>query len=293
MSKPQKIQAQAFLALLAGVIFTGISAVVIKMADAPGIVTTFYRMGIGAAILLIPFIISIRKDGTLPRRGVLFAVLSGICFGFDLALWSTAIVDTDATLPTLAANLAPVWTGIGAMWLFKEHPKRGFWVGLIISLVGIVVMILPDLGGNMIMIRSIIFGLTAGMLYGIYYLTAQEGRSVMKTLPFLFISTFTSAVILLGATLVMNYSFTGYSDKTWIIFIANGVVVHVIGWWFINFAQGYLRATVVAPTLLGQPIVTVIAAWVILGERHSWQHIIGGGIVIGGIYLVHWARTKK
>lgn len=293
MSTSSKMLFRSYLALGAGVLFTGVSAVVIKMANAPGVVTTFYRMGIGALVLLIPFMLYWRKNRLLAPRGVLFAVLSGICFGIDLALWSTAIMDTDTTLPTLAANLAPVWTGLGAMWLFKEHPRRGFWMGLVISLVGIVVMIAPDLHGNTIVLRSILFGLMAGMLYGIYYLTAQEGRTKMETLPFLFISTFTSSIVLLAATFITGNALTGYPAHTWWVFIFNGVVVHVVGWWLINFAQGYLRATVVAPTLLGQPIVTVIVAWLVLDERHTWWHFAGGVIVIGGIYLVHWARRAK
>ena len=293
MSASSKLLFRSYLALIAGVFFTGISAVVIKMANAPGVVTTFYRMGIGAVVLLIPFLLFWRKYRVLDKRGVVFANLSGLCFGCDLALWSTAIMDTDTTLPTLAANLAPVWTGIGAMWLFKEHPRRGFWIGLIISLLGILVMIAPDLRGNTIVLRSIVFGLMAGILYGIYYLTAQEGRTKLETLPFLFISTFTSSIVLFIATLLTGNSFTGYPDHTWMVFIFNGVVVHVVGWWLINFAQGYIRATVVAPTLLGQPIVTVIAAWFILNERHSVWHIAGGVIVLVGIYLVHWARKAK
>lgn len=292
MASSSQLLYRSYLALLAGVLFTGMSAVVIKMANAPGVVTTFYRMGIGAVVLFIPFVMYWRKHGTLHKRGVVFAILSGLCFGVDLALWSTAIMDTDTTLPTLAANLAPVWTGLGAMWLFKEHPRRGFWMGLVIALLGILVMIAPDLHGNTVVLRSILFGLMAGMLYGIYYLTAQEGRTQMDTLPFLFISTFTSAVVLLVATLFTGDALVGYPNHTWVIFVFNGVVVHVVGWWLINFAQGYLRATVVAPTLLGQPIVTVIAAWFILDERHSLWHIAGGVIVLGGIYLVHWARRK-
>jgi drug/metabolite transporter (DMT)-like permease len=69
--------------------------------------------------------------------------------------------------------------------------------------------------------------------------------------------------------------------------------VHVVGWTLINYSQGHLKATTVSPTLLGQPVITAIAAFLILNEAlNNWQ-IIGGIIVISGIYLVNITRLKS
>jgi drug/metabolite transporter (DMT)-like permease len=67
----------------------------------------------------------------------------------------------------------------------------------------------------------------------------------------------------------------------------------VAGWLAINYAQGYLPASIVAPTLLGQPVVTAILAVILLGEQFTSWHIAGAVVVLGGVYLVHWSRYSK
>lgn len=293
MSQSGKHRTTAFIFLGAGVFFTGVSAVLIKSAEAPGVVTAFYRMAIGSAALLLPFLVSrFYKPTPLPAKGVAFAMLGGLFFGIDMSLWATGIVATNATMPTLAANLAPVWAGIGAIWLFKEHPKRGFWMGLSLSILGIAVMVWHDLSSPTGMLRGVILGLGAGFFYGLYYLAAQKGRVLINTISFLSISTFTSAATLGAIVWGTGHPLVGYSRPTWTIFFVYGLGVQVVGWWLINYAQGYLRATVVAPTLLGQPVVTAVVAFWFLHESHSPSVLIGGAIVLMGIYVVHWARTN-
>jgi drug/metabolite transporter (DMT)-like permease len=55
----------------------------------------------------------------------------------------------------------------------------------------------------------------------------------------------------------------------------------------INYALGYLPATLVSPTLLAQPVLTALLAGPLLGEQiGSWQAVAGLG-VLAGILIVH------
>jgi drug/metabolite transporter (DMT)-like permease len=38
-------------------------------------------------------------------------------------------------------------------------------------------------------------------------------------------------------------------------------------------------------TLLWQPVVAAVVAWVFLGERMGWQQGIGAGVVLAGMIL--------
>jgi drug/metabolite transporter (DMT)-like permease len=71
-----------------------------------------------------------------------------------------------------------------------------------------------------------------------------------------------------------------------------GILVQFLGWFLINYAQGYIRASVVAPTLLGQPVLTALLAIPLLGETFTLRHIAGGLTVLAGIYLVVWSRNR-
>lgn len=269
------------------------AAILIKVANAPGIVTVFYRMFIGSITLAIPFFIFLRNSKQkLPRKGVLLAVFAGICFGIDMSLWSTGVVVSNATIPTLVANMAPLWVGVGSILIFKEKHSIGFWIGILLALSGATIMLSKDFKASNGIIEGALLGVFAGMFYGAFYLISQRGRSLVSTLPYLFISTTSSAFVLFILMLVNDYPFAGYPQETWVYLILFGIGVQVIGWYLINYSQGFIPASVVSPTLLGQPLITAILATSILNEDLSLIQWLGGGIVVVGIYVVHFGRKK-
>jgi drug/metabolite transporter (DMT)-like permease len=284
---------KAYLALFGGLSFMCFAAILVKSAHAPGIVTAFYRMAIGTAVLIIPFLISFKTNKTrMPVLGIVFAAAAGVCFAGDMAFWATAVVLSNATIPTLTANLAPLWVGFGTVFIFREKLKPGFWLGLVISIAGMILLIHRDLKGNSHITAGALMGMAAGVFYGIFYLVSQQGRKLINTLRFLFIFTISSAIILTVLMFAFGYKFTGYDHFTWWMFVAIGIGVQVCGWFLINFSQGYLPASTVAPTLLGQPVLTFFLAALLLKEHLSAWHIVGGSIVVIGIYLVHYSRNK-
>ena len=279
-------------ALFSGLLLIGLSPILIKLADAPGIITTFYRMLIGAILLTPVFIIHvIKKKPTVKTKGIVFASLAGLCLGTDMSLWVTGIVASNATLPTLVGNLAPLWVGIGAIVFFKEKQNRGFWSGLAVAIFGIGILIFKDLFQPGATLKGIILGFLAGIFYSGFHLFTQSGRKYLNTLVYLYFSTLATGLTAAIYGIALGVSFTGYSPETWGYWLAMGVGVQVFGWFLINYVQGILPASVVAPTLLGQPIITAIIAILFLGEKFTIWHITGGIVIVIGIYVVHFKRA--
>jgi drug/metabolite transporter (DMT)-like permease len=81
--------------------------------------------------------------------------------------------------------------------------------------------------------------------------------------------------------------------NTYLAFLAMGVVVQVVGWQLVSYAQGLLPASLVSPSLLGQAVLTGLIAVPLLGENLSPSMIFGGIIVIIGIYLVHRSKSTQ
>ncbi len=73
-------------------------------------------------------------------------------------------------------------------------------------------------------------------------------------------------------------------------FLALALVTQVGGYLAVVYAIGHLPAAVVSPTMLGQPLVTALLAIPLLGESLNWTQIVGGGIMIAGVGLVHRSR---
>ena len=65
------------------------------------------------------------------------------------------------------------------------------------------------------------------------------------------------------------------------------IITHVGGWLAINDSLGYIPASIVSVTLLAQPVLTAILAIPLLGEALFPLQVIGGILVLIGIYIVN------
>jgi drug/metabolite transporter (DMT)-like permease len=288
MFKGKTANIYAYLFLGIGVVIIGFSAIFVRLAGTPGTITAFYRMAIASVMITIPFWLHLKQQKYhLPLRGILLAVLGGICFGGDLAFWSAGVMLSGATNPTLLANTAPLWVGLGSMFIFKEHHKKIFWIGLIIALAGAVTVLSEDLSRSFDLGLGTFFGLLAALFYGSFHLATQRGRKLLDTLTYFAISTLSSAIFLLLVNIALGEPLSGYPDISYLYFLLLGIVVQITGWLFLNYSQGHLAAAIISPSLLVQPVVTAIVAWLILGERLTVWHIIGGIVVLTGVLIVH------
>jgi drug/metabolite transporter (DMT)-like permease len=288
----RKVVLRSYLALAVGVISVGFSAIFVRWANAPGAVTSFYRVAIAVVVMAWPFYRRVRDRGGLPRRGVLIALLGGLFFAADLALWATGVMTSGATNPTLLANTAPLWVGLGALVFFREKLNLRFWAGLLLAMAGAVFILGLDSLRAVSLGAGTLLGLLAGLFYGSYILLTQWGRASLDSLTYFWPAALSSTLSLFILCLALGQPLTGYPANTYLNFLALGLITQVVGYLVINYALGYLPASIVSPTLLGQPVVTAILAGPLLGEDLSAGQILGGLAVLIGVYLVHHSRRR-
>jgi len=272
-------------ALGCGVLCIGFSAIFVRWAAVPGVVSAFYRVLIAALALLVLWLV--RGPKIPDRRALLLSVLAGIFFGLDLAFWNVSVMKTSAANSTLLAYLAPVWVGLAAVFVFKEKMKKSYWPGTALALLGMVVILgLKNISGLRFG-QGDLLAVVSSFFYAGYLLTTQAARRRSDTLLFTTFSVFSSAVLLLVVSLLRGETLTGFSPKTWLAFLGLGLISHLGGWLAINFALGQVKASVVSVTLLGQPVVTALAAWPLLGEPLGAAQVAGGILILAGVFIVN------
>ena len=292
ITSPHKLQFLPYLALGAGVVGLGFAAIFVRWANAPGPVAMFYRLAITVTLLALPFFRRVKARGGVPITGLQLAILGGLFFAGDLAFWATGVVLSGATSPTLLLNTAPIWVGLGALVLFHERLNAIFWIGLFVAMSGALIV----LGFGSLHAFSVglgaFFGLLGGIFHAGYFLTTQRGRETLDSLTYFWLAAVGSTLGLLAVSLAFGMPLAGYSLFTYLNFLALALVPQILGHFSISYALGYLPASIVAPTLLGQPVVTAFLAALLLGERLSAWEILGGVLVLAGVYAVHRSRNK-
>lgn len=282
--------------LMYAILFTGIlciawSAIFVKLADVSGLSSAFYRLFIGS-LGIIPFWIYYRKP-IADWKTVKPAILCGIFFGCDIALWNTSILLSKAAIATLLANLAPVWVGLGALLILKEKPQKIFWVGTIISLFGVMVILGIDKLYNTSFGLGNYLALTASLFYGAYLLTTRKGRSSLDTISFTAISMISSTILLFIICIIFGSKLGGFSTKSWLSLIGLGLISQLGGWIAINYTLKYIKPTIASVSLLSQSVFTAILSVPVLGEYLKPIEITGAFLVLLGIYLVNKKSIKN
>ena len=78
---------------------------------------------------------------------------------------------------------------------------------------------------------------------------------------------------------------------SWWALVGLGIVAHLAGWLFINYALGHLAPEIASITLLGQTVVATIAAVPVLGEWPDARQLCGSALLLAGIWRATRTRT--
>jgi drug/metabolite transporter (DMT)-like permease len=288
---PSKRPILPYFALFIGIICLSFSAMFGKWANAPGPVIGFYRIGFATVILLPLFLYRSHKLGLkLTRAVILLPILGGIFTALDHGTWNSSLRYTSAANATLLGNTAPLWVALISWLVFRQKLRGLFWVGLAFALGGAMIV----LGSDFLLHPTIGLGdllaMAAGVFYAGYFLVTERGRQKLDTLSYVWLVDLFAAITLLFITLGMKMPLGGYPTQSWMAFLGAAVVSQVGGYLSIGYALGHLPASVVSPTLIGQPVVTALLAIPLLGEGLRTEQWLGGLVVLIGIYLVHRSR---
>jgi len=281
-----------YIALAIGIGALSLSAMFVRWAQAPGVVTGFYRL-LFSTILLTPFFIRQQIDlGPIDKKYVFFPLFAGVFTAFDFALWNSSLKYTTAANATLLGNTAPLWVALAAFFFFREKLRGIFLLGLVIALAGAALVMGGDFLTHPTLGVGDLMASTAAIFYAAYQLITQRGRQYIDPLRYIWLVGVSATIGILVMNLVLGNSLTGYSAQTWIIFLVMAVVSQIIGYLSITYALGHFPASIVSPTLIGQPVLTTILAIPLLGEIPNAIQWIGGAIALAGIYIVNQSHLQ-
>ena len=281
-----------YIALAIGISALSLSAMFVRWAEAPGPITGFYRLLI-STILFTPLFIRQQKQlEPINKKYLIFPLFAGIFTAFDFAFWNSSLKYTTAANATLLGNTSPLWVALFAFFILREKLRRSFWFGLIIALAGAALVMGSDFLLHPTLGLGDLMASAAAIFYASYQLTTQRGRKYIDPFRYIWLIGVSATISMFIMNLSLGNSFTGYSTQTWIIFFVTAIVSQMIGYLAISYALGHLPASVVSPTLIGQPILTAILAIPMLGEIPNPIQWIGGAIALAGIYMVNQSHLQ-
>ena len=284
----------ALPALLAGATAIGFAPVLVRLSQAGPSSTAFWRLALALPVLYSMMAAGNSRSGSYrkpsSRSDYARLSLAGLFFAGDLAFWHWSIRFTSVANATLLANFAPIFVTLGAWLLFKQRASLGFALGMLVALSGTGFIVGSSLSFDPARLLGDAFGLVTAVFYGAYLLAVSRLRAEFSTGTVMTWSGAVSCLALLPVALLFKETFLPFNWWGWLILLGLALVSHVGGQSLIAFALAHLPASFSSVTLLVQPVMAAVFAWLILDEAlHPWQ-ALGGVLVLGGIA---WARRES
>ncbi|HYC37389.1 MAG TPA: DMT family transporter [Usitatibacter sp.] len=287
----------AFLCLLAGGCAIAFAPIFVRLSDTGPLASAFWRTALAVPILWIWLFNTgdrpglsrspPRDDsGSVPRKDFVALALAGLFFAADLGVWHFSIFFTSVANSTLLANLAPIFVTL-AGWLFwKRRVTRTFLVGMFVAIAGMFVLVGPSFAAGGLKLLGDALGALTGVFYAGYMLAIKSARdSQASTARLMAWSTTITAIVLLPLALLAPQPFWPAAAAGWLPLLGLALVSQVLGQGLIAFAFAHLPASLSSVSLLIQPVVAALAAWIIFAEPVGPLQFLGGAIVLAGIWL--------
>jgi drug/metabolite transporter (DMT)-like permease len=230
---------------------------------------------------------------TLTRRDLLTALALGF-FGYSLqaGAFFVALERIDASLLSLVLYTFPAIVAVAAVVLGRERLDRRRVTALVLSLGGLA-LVVAGAGTGALEVVGVALGLAAAVIYSTYILVSEGVAS--RVSPWLL-----SALVCTGAAVALTVGsfFLGAlrpgevsaAGWGWLACISVVATVVAVGLFFAGLKRvGPTAASILATV---EPVVTVLLAFAVFGERLTAVQVLGGVLVLSAVFVLN-ARVSR
>ena len=276
--------ARYYLFLPIGIVAISTASIFIKLCDAPVLTIASFRM-ILTSLMLIPFACYKKPWRGWERKEIKWFLLSGLFLSLHFAFWIASLKFTSVTSSVVLVTTHPILVGIGG-WLFlKERMGMNLVAGIALAVLGCGLVSSGDVNLSKGALIGDGFALLGAIAASGYLLLGRKLRKDQDLFSYIFPVYSTAGLMLIPLSLIFQQSFFGYSSTTYAYLFLLALIPQLIGHTTFNWALKYLPASMVAITILGEPIGSTILAYLILGEGLTVWKVLGGISIFGGILI--------
>lgn len=269
--------------LVVSIICISLSAIFVKLSDAPSTIMVMYRMFL-ACLLILPIVYKYRKSFLMIKRKEWAAItFAGIFLAGHFGLWFESLNHTTVASSTLILALQPAIALVGGLIFFKEKIDIRTVTAMGIAFAGVVVVGGGSFGGGSGALLGNILSFLAVVSVVLYLMIGQRNVKSINHWVYSFLVFLVAGITVAIFNLIGGIAFIGYSGNDWMVFPMLAIFptgAHII----FNLLLNYVNTTTVSMSTLGEPIGASILAVILLNEVLTSVEMIGGVLIIAGIF---------
>jgi drug/metabolite transporter (DMT)-like permease len=224
------------------------------------------------------------------RKAVWLAVFAGIALAGHFTFWIVSLGLTSIAASTAIVTSNPLWLSLYAWLVLKQKPSQIVIVGLLVTFAGGILIGIGDATSTGVFQNPILgdglalLGAFAGAAY--YLLGRNVQHKGLSLRSYAGIAYGTAALVLAPMPAIFGIDYFHYPLETYFWIVLLGLIPQLIGHTSVNWAVKYLNPAVVASVVLLEPIGSAIGAIFLFKEVPGISIIIGGMVLLCGIWIV-------
>ncbi len=275
----------ALPAVIVGVLAVGASAVFIRLAEAPALGIAFWRCALGA-LALLP-LAAFNMEGIPKRRDLWVGAVSGIALGAHFGTWIASLEYTSVAASVVLVSTTPVFVAIAAYPLLGERTSAMSFGGIVLAIAGTALIAGGEHSPGGAALFGNILALIGALTMRVYVLIGRSLRTGgVGALSYSIVGYSAAALALLLAAFSSGVPLWGYSGMTWFWLFVITLGPQLLGHTVLNWALEYIRASIISGAILAEPVIAALLAWLVLSERPGLATVLGGFVVLAGLYLL-------
>lgn len=284
--------------LIAGVVLTwGLTFTGIKVTAE--IVTPFQAAGVRFFLAALPLLFITWRAGRLRqysrseflKLAILGFLQTGVVFGI---IYSASQLVPSGVI-AIIANTNPFFVAILAHFILNEKLTKPKMFGLAVGFAGVVLVVSNNLNLQTASIVAPLFVLIGAICWGTSSILLKKfGFRDMVSVSGWQMLFGSIPLLLLGFSLDGNFLVNlNWTFVLWTLYTA--FVASTFGWWaWFSLLQKY-NAGKISVYLFLVPVAGVLCGAIFLGEKLTYNLLLGGGLVVLGVILVNktWGTNNK
>jgi drug/metabolite transporter (DMT)-like permease len=220
-------------------------------------------------------------------------IASGVALGAHFGFWISSLDYTSVAASVVLVSTQPVFVAVLAYLLFGERTTLLSFLGIVIAIAGTALIAFDRTVGSAALLGNVL-ALVGAVAVAVYVLIGRSSRTTggVGVLPYsVVVYSAAAATTLLPVALGFEVRLWGYSGETWFWLAAITAGPQLMGHTVFNWALRYVQASIISGTILAEPVVAALLAWLVLSERPGLLTIVGGAVVLAGLYFLLKGRS--
>ncbi|WP_079418287.1 DMT family transporter [Paenibacillus ferrarius] len=291
--KKSSLTSHPFILLFISILSVSISSIMIKFSDTPTSVAGMYRLFI-SVIILLPFIPwKMFRSLDMNKKDWSIVILAGLFLGLHFLFWMESLVYTSVASSMVLLSLQPLFVMIGSYFLFKEQANLFTVFCLVAALFGSILIAWGDIGISKEALIGDGLSLIGTIFVSAYLLAGQKVSRKMDANVYSIFVFFIGGIVMLIYNLFNNYSLVEYNSSEWTYFLLLAIIPTIFGQCIFNLLLKSIGATTVSVGIIGEPVLAIILAYLLLGEKISLFQFLGGMMTLFGMGMYFWSKSLK